>query len=270
MQSTEDGERALLRMRHGEALIAALEEWAESSSFVRGEVLLDGAGSLSELELEDSEGERRRIGSAEALRLHGVLFEGEVVLNAMLLRGSQVIAGRIVSGTVVSCAIRAERFAGTSARVVAPIAGAEEGERTSAAESRAPAISTGGWAAAVQASQTAAAPAPRPAPKKKKRKRAPAESSVPLHRPAPIPTSRQLAKEPRFLEEPQPEPGEFVLHKQFGKCKILRMQNDGGALLKLPTGRSKLIKLDIFDIQEPITDKKGDTVYELMSRKKRS
>ncbi len=45
--------------------------------------------------------------------------------------------------------------------------------------------------------------------------------------------------------------GEYLDHRQFGICKIERMSDDGGVLLRMPNKRTKLIKLDVLQVLEP-------------------
>ena len=250
MDVIEDGDRALLQLSRGEELITAVEAWAQ------GTLLIEGGGALAEIEIEDADGERRKIGSAEALSLRGAVVEGDAILHATLLRGAQVLGGRLRSATVVFCALRAERFSGRAERSLAP----------ASVPPRPPSVpvsaAAGGWAAAAEASTRAAAPKPRPSRPR------PSESSVPLHRPKPIPTSRDRASSPSFLDEPQIEVADYVDHRQFGLCRVERVQDNGGLLLKLPTGRRKLIKLEVFVVEEPIEDPKGRRVFALAPRRR--
>jgi hypothetical protein len=54
-----------------------------------------------------------------------------------------------------------------------------------------------------------------------------------------------------LFDEPIPEVGEYLDHRQFGICKIEQMNDDGGVMLRMPDKRKKLIKLDVLQVLEP-------------------
>jgi hypothetical protein len=74
--------------------------------------------------------------------------------------------------------------------------------------------------------------------------------------------------EPEYLEEPVLERGDHVSHKQFGLCKVERIDDDGALRVKLPSGQRKEIKLDPFTVQGPRLDGAGRRVFDLVPRRK--
>ena len=134
----------------------------------------------------------------------------------------------------------------------------------SAAAAQAKPAATGGapsWAEVAAASQTAAA---QPAPRTKKRRKP--KPQEPLFQPDPLPGQKQ--KDLSYLEEPQPEIGDFVLHKQFGKCKVERIGEDGGLVIKTAGGRRRAIKLTVLEVLPPHEDNQGRMVYPVQPRRR--
>ncbi|MCA9575547.1 MAG: PPC domain-containing DNA-binding protein [Polyangiales bacterium] len=114
-------------------------------------------------------------------------------------------------------------------------------------ESRAPRGVT--WAMAASASEEAQqAPLPSRVARPARRE---AEVSVPAHRPPPLHDSPADDTRAMLFDEPIPEVGEYLDHRQFGLCKIERMDEDGGVMLRMPDRRKKLIKLDVLQVLEP-------------------
>ena len=72
---------------------------------------------------------------------------------------------------------------------------------------------------------------------------------------------------PSFLDEPEIEAGDYVDHKQFGICKVTRVSDDGALLIKLPTGRTKQIKLTVLEVLPAREDTKR-RIYPLRPRSK--
>ena len=77
------------------------------------------------------------------------------------------------------------------------------------------------------------------------------EVKTPAYRPPPLHDPAATDAHAVLFDEPIPEVGEFLDHKQFGICKIERMDDDGGVLLRMPDKRKKLIKLDVLQVLEP-------------------
>ena len=79
----------------------------------------------------------------------------------------------------------------------------------------------------------------------------------------PARTSRPPSDDPAA---PTPRAGDYIDHEQFGLCRIDRLIDDGGAFIRLPTGRRKQIKLTFFEILEPRRDGKR-AIYPLRPKK---
>ena len=278
------GPRFLLRLEN-EELVDGLVAWAHQRN---AHVFVRGSGSFAASVLADAEGDERKIGAAEAIQISGWVNPEHATLRVTLLRGMQPIGGSLVRATVIA------------ADLEATVLQAREGDDDAAfeASSAPPTSSSGGeqrarpaWASAMSTessdagfpSNTVTTGAPswadvaavsqqappkslaRPTPNRK-RKPAPTE---PLFQPDPLPSSRSRPKDLDYLEEPVPSPGDYVQHKQFGKCRIERVGDDGELLLKMPGGRRKHIKLTVLKVLEPTPDKSGHLVFPLVPRKRR-
>ena len=121
-------------------------------------------------------------------------------------------------------------------------------------EERSAAPSSGGvsWAdvAAVSAAPEVARPVarePEPAPRKRKKKKREAPVGF---TPPPLPEKRKTS-EAEFMDEPIPEKGDFIQHRQFGLCKVEKEDGEGGIVIKLPSGVRKTIKLDYMEVGQP-------------------
>ncbi|HJL20302.1 MAG TPA: DNA-binding protein [Sandaracinaceae bacterium LLY-WYZ-13_1] len=134
----------------------------------------------------------------------------------------------------------------------------------------APAASSGGvsWAdvAAVSASPEVDAPPKRRQKGRAKRARG-AQPPTPAFEPPPMPST---ADEPDdvYDDEPTPEKGDFIQHRQFGQCKVDREDGRGGLVIKLPSGVRKTIKLDYMEVGQPRMEGRK-RVFPIRPRKKR-
>lgn len=79
--------------------------------------------------------------------------------------------------------------------------------------------------------------------------------------------SRKPVDAPEYLEEPTPEAGDFVDHKQFGRCRVQGEDEAGGLMLRAENGVHRTIKLDTLRVL-PFYEENGKRVYPLESRKK--
>ena len=80
--------------------------------------------------------------------------------------------------------------------------------------------------------------------------------------------SRSRATEPDYLDQPLPERGDHVSHRQFGLCKVERVDEEGALRVRLPSGQRKQIRLDPFVVEGPREDGAGRMVFDLIPRKK--
>lgn len=130
----------------------------------------------------------------------------------------------------------------------------EDDDEDEEEEERSAAPSSGGvsWAdvAAVSAAPEVARPVarePEPAPRKRKKKKREAPVGF---KPPPLPEKRKTS-EAEFMDEPIPEKGDFIQHRQFGLCKVEKEDGEGGIVIKLPSGVRKTIKLDYMEVGQP-------------------
>ena len=269
--------RLALRMRSGDRLP---EAWLTLVASRRAAGMhVEGAASLKDVVLVDAAGGRRTIPNAEALSITATIHDRDATIHATLVGDGLMRGGRIAEATIVSGSFSAWLLEESS--VVDPHDDEEEDVGAVGGWAAAAAASASSakqaivedaeltWAQAAAVSEAARAVPARHAPSKLGRPMRPrVESSVPLPRVDPIPTSRDRAVEPEYLEEPVLERGDHVSHKQFGLCKIERVDDDGALRVKLPSGQRKEIKLDPFTVRGPRLDGAGRRVFDLVPRRK--
>lgn len=280
--------RLALRMRGGDRIP---ESWLGLVASRRAAGMhLEGSASLKDVVLVDASGARRTIPNAEALSITATVHDRDATVHVTLVGDGLTRGGRIAEATIVSGSFSAWLF--EEAGALSTGFGADDdlaGRPADGSNDTHETVGVGGWAAAAAASaaakkhevvedaeltwaQVAAVSEssrtgpPRPATRLRSRPRA--EPTVPLPRVDPIPTRRDRAEEPDFLDEPMPERGDHVSHKQFGLCKVERIDDEGGLRVKLPSGQRKQIKLDPFVVQGPRTDGAGRRVFDLVPRRK--
>lgn len=99
---------------------------------------------------------------------------------------------------------------------------------------------------------------------RKKLRRTRAKATVPAFKPAPLP-GRAPKEESAPLEI---EAGDYIDHRQFGICRVDKVTDDDGVMLKLPNSRRKMIKLGVFEIHPPREDSRGRRIFKVRPRKK--
>lgn len=77
------------------------------------------------------------------------------------------------------------------------------------------------------------------------------ESSEPAFVPPPLPEKKR-AVEPRSDEvveaDPIPVAGDYIAHRQFGLCRVDGEDDEGGIVIRLPSGIRKSIRLDVMRV----------------------
>jgi predicted DNA-binding protein with PD1-like motif len=68
-------------------------------------------------------------------------------------------------------------------------------------------------------------------------------------------------------EELLPQKGDWVDHRQFGVCRVEREDEDGGLVIRLPSGVRKVIKLDYMEVGRPRAEP-NRRVFPLRPRKR--
>lgn len=269
--------RLALRMRSGDRLP---EAWLTLVASRRAAGMhVEGAASLKDVVLVDASGGRRTVPNAEALSITATIHDRDATIHATLVGDGLTRGGRIAEATIVSGSFSAWLFEESSVEDarddddedVGAVGGWAAAAAASASSAKQAIVEDAEltWAQAAAVSEAARSAPARHAPSKLGRPTRPrVESSVPLPRVDPIPTSRDRAVEPEYLEEPVLERGDHVSHKQFGLCKIERVDDDGALRVKLPSGQRKEIKLDPFTVQGPRLDGAGRRVFDLVPRRK--
>lgn len=218
-------------------------------------------------------------GTLASARAYALEFAFEVYEDVRLERdedvatGLSLFKGSSVRGVIARSGERLQELARprpAASAGPAPVATDEEepdledqpSSRTSAAV---PAAATGGgvsWAQAAAVSEEAekrAAAAPV--------RRVSAPSAPALLPPIPAPIAADRERDTSFLDEPIPQKGDWVDHRQFGLCRVEGEDEDGGLRIRLPSGVRKVIRLDFLEVLPPRHE--GDRkVFPLRPRKR--
>ncbi|AKF06471.1 PPC domain-containing DNA-binding protein [Sandaracinus amylolyticus] len=215
-------------------------------------------------------------GTVASARVYALEFAFDVYEDVRLERdeeaatGLSLFKGSSVRGVFARAGERTQELARPKP---APVVEDDEDEpeeeqpasRTAAAT---PAAATGGgvsWAVAAAVSQeaekrAAAMPARRAPPSPP-----PLIPDVTTPKAVPIPEARE--RDTSFLDEPIPQKGDFVDHRQFGLCRVEGEDEDGGLRIRLPSGVRKVIRLDFLEVLPPRHE--GDRkVFPLRPRKR--
>ncbi len=81
----------------------------------------------------------------------------------------------------------------------------------------------------------------------------------------PIPEKKRAAESD--ADEPIPEPGDWVAHKQFGLCRVEGEDAEGALVIRLPSGVRKAIRLDFLRVL-PGHEQDGRRIYPLEPRRR--
>lgn len=279
--------RVIVRLDRGEELCASLEALAKregiSAAWVRG------IGSLAWVELDRHDQARQKAEPpqrfetpADILSLEGNLAMQDgaprALLHATLARrtdnGVDVIGGRVRAGGVFSCELVVEHFADlVLARARDGATGLDlfEGGEARPAEPRP--IETRPIAPREREARPAQArPAPaasvawtrepdepeEPAPRVSWADVAAVSAAPPVIEEPPRRGRQEASRAPALRDahhddpdELQPQRGDFIEHRQFGLCKIDREDEEGGLVIRLPSGVRKTIKLDFMEVGQP-------------------
>jgi predicted DNA-binding protein with PD1-like motif len=251
--------RLVVRLERGEDLVRAIETLAQREGVRAGWVR--GVGSLSWVELDRHDQTRRGPEPpqrfdipCDILTLEGSLaMTGDAIratLFATLARrtdnGVDVLGGRVRAGLVFHAELVIEAFddlvlsrqhddrTGLTLWVGTEEERDVEADRTIDDEPETQLAPKVSWA------DVAAVSAAPPAPPSK---RTPPDRSS-AH-------DRRRRAEEEFLSAPLPGRGDFIDHMQFGVCKVDREDEEGGLVVRLPSGVRKTIRLDFMDVGAP-------------------
>ena len=64
-----------------------------------------------------------------------------------------------------------------------------------------------------------------------------------------------------------PEKGDFIQHRQFGRCKVEGPTKNGGIRVKLPSGIRKTLRLDFMDVGSPCRED-GRRIFPVRPKKR--
>jgi len=266
----------------GERLDHAVADAAHGPTLVRG------AGPLADVVLV-AEGQRQELREAVAVALEGRVADGRTELRATLLVDGRLVHGSLERARGRGCQVllwsfRTVRDSDTSERGPAPspdpsppaaadgdlgwaavaAASAEAARQAAVEEAERAAIEAARERARKQAARSASTSSTGFRRKKLKRL-AEQKSSVPLPKAAPLPKASSRRED--IVQEPIPEEGDFVHHRQFGVCEVLGFDEEGGMSLRLANGRRRRVILDVFRVLEPrIEDDK--IIYPLQPRRR--
>lgn len=217
-----------------------------------------GVGKLRWVELS---GPGRVRGPLVLLSLEGSLGpDGQLAATVAKSDGS-VLGGMLVDAGAERVELFVERFVEAAAPSKSWVAPAED-------EDDAPAPAAPSWGevaaasaqqqtdtnAAVAWQQVAAASEPAPEPPR------PSRAAPRSKRGS---SKRSNAAVPELL----PQKGDFIHHRQFGRCKIDGPAKGGGVVVRLPSGIRKTIRLDYLDVGQP-RDENGRRVFPVRPKKR--
>ncbi len=290
--------RVVGHLEEGEELIAALTRLCVQEKILAGELRACGALSGAEIVHLDPTSRQYQIthstedeveivhlrGDISQLDAHPIL-RVDVVLSARGPFGAQLVAGHLRSGRARSVEFVLDVYEdlvlersldAQSGRLrISQITPREVVQRPpqpasaptpepvvtprAAAEAPEPAQATMSWDAAVAAADEAAKPA-------SQRQRAQAMTYE-----RQIPTSAKALNTPAVSlahdtdELPELRPGDVLDHPKLKRCRVMRVEDDYMAHIRLPTGKTSKLLLDIFDIVF-VGEEEGRRVFRLRLR----
>ncbi|MEM1347561.1 MAG: DUF296 domain-containing protein [Myxococcota bacterium] len=276
--------RIVGRLDPGEEIVETLTALCERETITAGSCVVTGrlrAAELLHLAVEERQyvlaHDIESILDIAMMRGNVATLGGQVVLKleAMLTAsgpfGAQFVSGQVRSATVEQCEFVVEIYEDmilersmnpkTGELVLYEIeADGPPSEPTPVTQAASPAQATqpaaapaSSWAAAIEASEDASTSS--------KRREKPAPKSPP--RPAP-----QEVLDLGFDDEdelPEMKPGDILDHPKLGRCRIMRVDEDEYAHIRLPRGRISKLVLDLFDISVA-GEEDGKRVFKLRLR----
>lgn len=290
-QTSYRARRIVGQLSPGEDIVGALTQLCQEESIEAGELHVMGALRSAELARFDPERKDYHVAhtceAAEIVRLDGTVatIGGQVVLRLSALLtaagpfGDQFIAGQVRDATAEACEFILEAFEdmrmvrGKDAKTGRTILSAIDHVR----------IATPAPAAASPAAPAAAsdAQAPESEPAKMSWGEAIRASEEVSSRPTPSKPQTSIFDEPEedpeeiyanvsdgpIEEMPEMKPGDVLDHPKLGRCRIMKVEDEEYAHIRLPRGKISKLVLEIFEIEYKGTDH-GRNVFSLRMRKK--
>jgi len=65
------------------------------------------------------------------------------------------------------------------------------------------------------------------------------------------------------------EPGDFLQHPQLGFCEVVADDDSGGTRIRVPSGRTRVLRLDALHLLAPETDEEGRRVFTVTGPRRR-
>lgn len=296
-QNSYRARRVIGQLQSNEEIVSELTKLCASLDIKAGEVRLSGALKSIELARFDKD-EKDYVktlhgGPVEIVTLHGTvgMIGNQVVLrldalaSADLGFGVQLVSGQVRRAVVETCEFVLDVFEdlemvrGRDAKsgrltltdintTMAPPVAGEAPVASPAPAAVEPEQSTLSWGDVSAASGDSAKPA-----KPAKPARAAAEPQAPA---APAPTPEAAPATHSILESdddydededrPDMKPGDVLEHPKLGRCRIMKVEEDDYAHIRLPRGKISKLVLDIFEVQyKGVED--GRNVFSLRLRK---
>jgi predicted DNA-binding protein with PD1-like motif len=243
------------RLERGEEVIGTLQQLCEHERIRAG--WIRGTGIFERAEVMDWDAEReawkapRRIdGPITVTSLEGnvAIRNGPpfVELRAALVRADKSTGGVLASARVYALDFAIEVYEDVRLE-------RDEDHQTGLASFK---------GSSVRGVVARAREAPRPEPVAEPVPERPSRAATPSDPPRPsapaVPASwaaaiaaSQQAERAAPLEEPVPQKGDFLDHRQFGTCRVDGEDEDGGLRIRLPSGVRKTIKLDVLEVLPP-------------------
>lgn len=289
-------------MNSSESLIEQLTDLCVEHNVRAAQVKISGAlGGLTLARFSGKSGEYETVldhkGPAEVVHAHGYVAQmgGAVILRIEGLfsvdapNGPQLVSGQLTGAHAQACEFVVETFEGLvlkwgvdakTRRVVLQkveldASAPEVAEVAKPVAVAKPAVVA--KPAAVAAKKPAAVaptPAPAPAPAKPKASwddvMGSANEAEERKSRRPIPQQAQTPSATEIYADweddfPEMSPGDILQHPKFGPCRIIRIENEEFAYIRLPRGKPSKLMLDLFVI-EPLGEKEGKRVFKLKRR----
>lgn len=296
-QTSTQTRRLVGSMNSSESLIEQLTALCVEHNVRAAQVKISGALSgLTLARFSGKSGEYETVldhkGPAEVVHAHGYVAQmgGAVILRIEGLfsvdapNGPQLVSGQLTEAHAQACEFVVETFEGLifkwgvdakTRRVIL-----QKVERDALAPDvvevakPAPVKPVAAAKPAAVAVKKPAAVAPTPEPVKAKaswddvmgsgNETEERKSRRPIPQQAQVPSANEIYAD---WEDDFPEmsPGDILQHPKFGPCRIIRIENEEFAYIRLPRGKPSKLMLDLFVI-EPIGEKEGKRVFKLKRR----
>ncbi len=266
MQLVDDAliARGLIKVEPGADLVDALESLATAAGWT--DAYISGSGMLELVELATGD----TLENVELVTLTGVAKRTEqgckLTLRASMLSAGQLRVGRIEAAVTGELLLVVDAVTDAVARaavperrppVVAPIPASAPTSASTSAPTPKPTSASG--AAPTAAAKPADGPRSATKPLSQSFTTKPVVKS--FHR------DREVDEEAEMWTEV--EPGDFLQHPQLGFCEVVADDDSGGTRIRVPSGRTRVLRLDALHLLAPETDEEGRRVFTVTGPRRR-